>query len=53
MGGGHDALAYPVSSGPILAQRQVGMLTSNPSATPEATTDPHWVLGHPGAGHWR
>ena len=45
--------AAPVSSGPLLAQSQVGMLTSNSAATPEATTDPHSVLGYLGAWSWR
>jgi hypothetical protein len=54
MGGGHDSLAYPVGSGPVLVWRQVRVLTTNPPATAEATADPHSVLGHPRAWHgWK
>jgi hypothetical protein len=53
MDGGHDSLAYSVGSGPILVRSQVRMLAPHPLATPEATADPHSVLGHLGAGQCR
>ena len=50
MGGGHDALAYPVSRSPVLDQSQIRVLSSDFTAPGRALADPHPVLGNLGLG---